>query len=123
MFRVRQVVAVGIAAILVTSCVDPSVRLTAVERRTCVADGGYESRSAFGFPICQKRYADGGKSCLGNPDCEGRCLLGVDGPPERQLPKPGDQARGMCEAQRYTPGCYATIEGGRVSAEGAWCDD
>ncbi len=112
-----------LAVVVIGSCTTPSKHLDALERRTCIAKGGYESRSAFGFPICQFRYADGGKACTGKADCQGRCLLNVDGAPQTQLPKPGQAANGVCDATQYNPGCFATIEGGKVTAEGAWCEE
>jgi hypothetical protein len=108
---------------LIGSCAAPPKKLSRVERASCAAEGGFESRSAFGFPICQIRYADGGKICAGKADCQGRCILSVDGEPNAPLPKPGQAATGICDATQYNPGCFATIEGGKVTAEGAWCEE
>lgn len=108
---------------VVGSCSSPPKRLEATARRSCLAQGGYESRSAFGFPICQFRYADGGKTCSGKVDCQGQCLISVDGPPEKPLPKSGDWANGTCQSEQYSPGCFVEIEDGRIGSEGAFCED
>lgn len=105
------------------SCASTVERLGASERRTCVAKGGYESRSAFGFPICQFRYRDGGKSCSDKTNCQGQCRLSVDGSEQVPIPHPGEKATGLCEAEQYSPGCFVTIEGGKVTAEGAVCEE
>lgn len=112
----------SIVAIAVGSCSSPPKRLNTSERRSCIAQGGYESRGPFGSPFCQFRYPDGGKVCSGKSDCEGKCLLSVDGPPGSD-PRPEEPARGLCEAERSTFGCYAVVEGGKVSPEGAICVD
>lgn len=121
--RFAGTTALLLAVIITGSCSSPTKRLDVSASRICTAQGGYESRSAFGYPICQFRYADGGKTCIGKADCEGRCLLSVDGSPHVPIPRPGEAAKGLCQAERYSPGCFATIEAGRVTAEGAVCED
>lgn len=103
------------------SCSAPPKRLDPAELRTCLAQGGYESGGPFGNPFCQFRYADGGRSCSGKMDCQGRCILWVDGEPNDPLPQPGDTAVGVCEAEQSTFGCYAVVEQGRISPSGAIC--
>ena len=111
-------IAVGMLA---GSCATPLKKLSRAARAACAAKGGYESRSAFGRPICQIRYADGGKVCVGKADCQGSCLLNADG--DAPLPKTGQAATGVCQARQYNPGCFATIEARKVTAEGARCED
>lgn len=113
---------IALAASITASCGAPSKRLSAPDRRTCVAQGGYESRSAFGFPICQFRYGDGGKSCSDKKDCQGECRLSVDGELTR-IPRPGEAVTGLCQPTSYSPGCFVTIEDGEVTDEGAVCED
>jgi hypothetical protein len=110
-----------LAVMIAGSCSSPPKRLTTSEGRTCLAQG-YESRSAFGFPICQFDYADAGKICTGKAGCQGDCRFSVDGSPSA-LSKPGDALKGLCQARSYEPGCYATIEDGKVTSEGAVCED
>jgi hypothetical protein len=111
-----------LAALMLTSCAQPAKSLSTAERKACLAEGGYESRSAFGYPICQADFADSGRACSDKSDCQGRCLLMLDGPPG-PVPKPGDAAKGICEPRRYTPGCYAEVVDGKVSNAGAYCLD
>lgn len=121
----RLAVSLCLSALVgLASCADKRSRtLGTVELKQCLAAGGYESRSAFGFPICQFRYADAGKTCTGKADCEGWCRLRVDGLPQMALPQPGQSATGVCQAEHYDPGCWATIEDGKVTREGAVCED
>jgi hypothetical protein len=121
-FTVSGTVLLCAAAIFAASCSTPAKRMVASERHACIAKGGYESRGPFGHPFCQFSYADGGKACSGKSDCEGKCLLSADGPPGIN-PKPGNRAQGLCEAERATFGCYAEIDNGKVSAQGAICWD
>lgn len=89
----------------------------------CIAQHGYESLSAFGYPICQLHYSDAGKTCSGKADCLGQCRLSVDGPHETPRSLAGQAAKGLCTAERYSPGCFVTIEGGKVTAGGAICEE
>ena len=89
----------------------------------CIAQHGYESRSAFGYPICQLHYSDAGKTCSGKADCLGQCRSSVDGPQESTHPLAGQETKGLCTAEKYSPGCFVTIEGGKVTANGAICED
>jgi hypothetical protein len=111
-----------LAALMLTSCAQPAKTLSKAERKACVAEGGYESRSAFGYPICQADFADAGRTCSDKSDCQGRCLVMLDGPPG-PLPQPGDPAKGVCQPRSYTPGCYAEVEQGKVAKGGGYCVD
>jgi hypothetical protein len=121
--RFAAAAAAVLGVVIAGSCGGPPTRLDVSKRRACVAQGGYESRSAFGFPICQFRYADGGKACTDKADCEGKCRLSVDGPPQKPIPEPSQLAKGVCQSEHYSPGCFAIIEGGKVTAAGAFCED
>lgn len=119
----RPATALLMLAILgIGSCSRPLKRLNASESRSCVLQGGYESRGPFGYPFCQFRYSDGGKICSGKSDCRGQCILEIAGPPGFD-PEPGAPALGVCEAERSTFGCYAKVEDGKVSPEGGVCVD
>jgi hypothetical protein len=121
--RYTRITAAILTVVIAGSCSSLPERLDVSESRICVAQGRYESSSAFGFPICQFRYADGGKTCVDKADCQGRCLMSVDGPRQTRIPRGGEAAKGLCQAQQYNPGCFATIEGGKITAEGAVCED
>lgn len=113
-----------IAVAVLSGCTQANKTLSSADRRMCVAEGGFESRGPFGYPICQLRYSDGGKTCSDKADCAGRCLVNLDGgSPGDPIPEPGQAARGQCEAQRSTFGCYAVVVGGRITSEGAVCVD
>lgn len=104
------------------SCAHPRSKLSASDLKVCLAEGGYQSSGPFGYPLCQVRYADAGKTCSGKVDCQGKCILevtGLPGPP----PAPGSLQPGRCEAERSTFGCYAVIDDGRVTSEGTICYD
>ena len=105
------------------SCAGPAKRLPAAELHQCVASGGFESRSPFGLPFCQFRYGDGGKICSDKTDCQGRCLVDIEGGPSDPVPKPGSPAQGRCEAVKSTFGCFAKVEAGKIDSEGAICED
>lgn len=113
--------------LILGSCTHTGKRLAASERKECLARGGYESRSGFGYPLCQFDYSDGGKVCSDKADCQGRCLNHLkDLPnpiPKDRVPKAGDASTGFCEMQKSTFGCYAVIEKGKISGQGAFCED
>lgn len=115
------VVAFVALAFSAASCADPRERgLNPAERTACRASGGYESVSAFGFPICQIDYADAGNVCSSASDCTGRCL--AEAPTEPLVGRIGTEAEGRCEPRRYTPGCHALVENGKLATPYI-CDD
>jgi len=99
----------------------PYAHLSAAQAKQCRADGGYESRGGFGEPICQVRYADGGKPCLNKSDCLGRCISDApDG--DMRAVAAGTPVSGHCAAEKEIFGCYANVEDGKL-VEGYFCDD
>jgi hypothetical protein len=95
------------------SCADERPRtLGSVELKQCLAKGGFESRTPFGFPICQSRYADGGKACAGKADCLGQCLS--DAPENAVGFAVGTPVSGQCQAETAAFGCFARVEGGKL---------
>jgi hypothetical protein len=120
-------VSLCLLAPILGSCTHSRKQLSASERKECFARGGYESRSGFGYPLCQFDYSDGGKFCSDKADCQGRCLNHLDGLPnpipEDQMPKAGDTATGFCEMKKSTFGCYAVIEKGKINHKGTFCQD
>jgi len=105
-------VLLAVAAVSLVTCTYPQRHLTSAQVASCRAEGGFESRSAFGHPICQIGFVDAGKICRSKSDCNGRCLVSMDG--AGPWPKSGDFVAGTCESHRYTPGCFATVEGGKL---------
>ena len=109
------------ALTVLASCVTGSgPTLSKVEARECRANGGFESRSPFGYPMCKFRYADAGKSCAGQSDCLGRCLS--DAPENAASVAVGTPVVGRCEAIKQSFGCYASVEGGKL-IEPYYCID
>lgn len=124
--RTRQFGAIAIliaAAIAMLSACQhwPSKRLSSAEKKACLAEGGYESRSVFGYPICQVEYSDAGKSCRDESDCQGGCLASENGG-NADL-SPGAPAAGTCQPFAYYPGCNAWVEGGKIGPYGVLCGD
>ena len=120
--RRPHLVHLAVCAILfgaLASCATgPHGKLPKAQVLACRAEGGFESRSAFGFPLCQVAYADGGKTCSGQHDCQGRCLSDT---PE-QSRSIGAPAVGQCQAHHYEPGCHAVVEGGKLATQD-FCED
>ena len=112
-----------VAAIAVLSACEhwPNKRLSSTERKTCLAEGGYESRSVFGYPICQLEYSDAGKSCRDESECRGGCLANEDG--GKADLSPGALAVGTCQPLAYYPGCHAWVVDGKVGPYGVLCGD
>ena len=115
-----RIVLLSVLALGLTTCSGPRKHLKPAEAASCRANGGYESSSAFGFPICQHRYSDAGKTCDGKANCLGRCLFEHSG--SGPFPKAGDTASGKCQPTSYYPGCYAEVEGGKLQDDGL-CED
>lgn len=94
--------------------------LSAPDLAQCRSSGGYESVSPFGFPFCQRDYADGGKVCQSKSDCTGRCLS--EAPENAGTVAVGSVVAGRCEPQKSTFGCHGRIENGKL-AEPYFCED
>lgn len=81
-----------------------------IDEQACAADGGeIRQEGMLGMYRCVRPYADAGKACRSNADCEGRCLA-PDGPAT------GEDAEGRCQANDSPFGCYAEVEEGKVAA-------
>ena len=121
-FFLAKAVFLILAIVGIESCSHPPARLNAAESRICVSQGGYESGGAFGSPFCQYRYSDAGKVCSSKSNCQGQCIVTIEGSLGSE-PKPGTSAHGTCEAEHSTFGCYAKVENGKISPEGGVCVD
>jgi hypothetical protein len=120
MFRFALILAAFFVGAAGGCAVAAQSRLNAAEAKSCAASGGFESRAPFGTPICQHRYADGGKSCSGKSDCTGRCLS--DAPDNAHEIPIGAAIAGKCEELKQTFGCFARVEDGKL-AEHYFCEE
>lgn len=70
----------------------------------------------FGTWACTVPFSDGGRACRSKVDCQGRCLVVLDGTgPNFLNDHPiGAVLEGQCERTNQTFGCYGTIEGGKL---------
>ena len=113
----------GLAALFMTSgCQPGSMQLTGgsptPEAQSCARTGGsLDKRGRRGNLMCVHAYGDAGKPCASTKDCQGRCLATGDG----GLPKIGEAAAGMCQADDKLFGCFAELEQGKVKS--AMCID
>jgi hypothetical protein len=74
----------------------------------CVAAGGaWEIRGRMRSPQCIVTYADVGKVCSDDADCQGACI--ADAAP---FPEAGQPATGRCQRENRQYGCYAMVVGG-----------
>lgn len=85
--------------------------LKEVDREACEAKGGEVMQAGMlGLWRCVVPYADAGKACRDGDECEGRCLLIDEAPPNAA----GDIV-GQCEANDSPFGCFTEIEGGKIA--------
>ncbi len=79
-----------------------------VDPAACSAKGGQiQPVCMMGRPMCIHPYADAGKTCSGDTDCEGRCMS--DG-----QSRAGTKATGVCAANNQPCGCLTIVEDGVV---------
>ena len=114
------VAVIALALALANCAVARHSGLSAPALAQCRSSGGYESVSPFGFPICQRDYADGGKVCQSGSDCSGRCLS--EAPENAGAIAVGSVVPGRCEPHQSTFGCHGRVESGKL-AEPFICDD
>jgi len=85
--------------------------LAAIDREACEKEGGeVRQEGLLGTWRCVRPYADAGKECRSKSDCEGKCLL----PPDSSGVT-GAEASGACQANDSPFGCYAEVDGGKVT--------
>jgi hypothetical protein len=86
--------------------------LAAIDKEACAAKGGeIRQEGLLGAWRCVVPYADAGKTCRDDADCEGKCLLSPDSEAAT-----GAEATGVCQANDSPFGCYAEIVDGKVAA-------
>lgn len=93
--------------------------LANIDQEACAEAGGeVRQEGMMGLPRCVIPYADAGKICSDESDCEGRCLASDDVSDYDAAP---GEIQGRCEADDSPFGCYAEIHDGTI--EGAICVD
>ncbi len=91
-----------------------------VAAETCRREGGDYRRVCVAQEfMCVKPYRDAGKACRDSSECEGECRIEVTtvcdeagNCVEPQLPRPGDEATGTCQADTDPCGSVIPIKGG-----------
>lgn len=90
--------------------------LADIDRAACDGAGGdVRQEGMLGLYRCVKPYADAGKACRDDADCEGQCRF------EGDPPAAGSEAGGVCQRDDSPFGCYSTVEDGRIT--GGICVD
>lgn len=80
---------------------------TPVERKACEAAGGTVQRAGLrGWENCVIPFADGGKVCSDNSECQGQCRYTGDWPPTGKV-------TGLCQKDNMPFGCYSEMQGGK----------
>lgn len=64
------------------------------------------------MPICVTRFADAGRSCSGDADCVGRCIIDYEQLDGRPV---GAAATGQCQADDAPFGCFAEVIDGKIT--------
>jgi hypothetical protein len=85
--------------------------LAEIDRAACEGAGG-EVRQVgmLGMWRCVKPYADAGKPCRGDADCEGKCLAAAD------VGTGAGDIKGECQADDSPFGCFTEVEDGKVAS-------
>ena len=79
-----------------------------VDAEACRARGGdIRPICMLQRPACVIRYADAGRECRGDADCEGRCYA-------KGGAASGEPAVGRCQATSNPCGCNTLVEDGRA---------
>lgn len=74
----------------------------------CLESGGVVATGGIAStPLCRRTYADGGKVCSDNSECEGNCTF--EGAPAHGAP-----VTGRCEALEESWGCSHEVVAGRA---------
>jgi hypothetical protein len=80
----------------------PGAEVTVEQARACAAAGGYIQLSGFNaIPLCVTPYADAGRRCETDEDCQGACMA----EPADQSDRPGALV-GRCQANTNPFGCH-----------------
>lgn len=83
--------------------------LAAIDRAACESAGGeVRQEGMLGMWRCVTPYADAGKACRGDADCEGKCLATDDAMADEDV-------GGACQRDDSPFGCYAEVEDGKIT--------
>ena len=111
-------IAAFVLALALGSCssgVKLETGVPAIAMRDCASSGGtLAPRGKKQEAVCVHPYPDAGKSCSSSSQCGGRCIAKVNA--DGSLPKIGESAAGMCQADDKLFGCFAELKNGKVSA-------
>jgi putative hemolysin len=82
--------------------------LSASDAAACQAGGGQVAvRGRLQAELCVQPFADAGKACTDNSQCEGACVS------ESMEAAAGETVTGQCQADNRPFGCFAELEQGR----------
>lgn len=83
----------------------------AADAQACATKGGViQPVCRRQIPACVITYADAGKTCRDDADCQGRCLYEGEPPTDREA-----KVTGQCQTTSNPCGCFAEVEAGHYS--------
>jgi putative hemolysin len=86
----------------------PGSTLSASDASACRTGGGQVSvRGRLQAELCVQPFADPGKACTDNSQCEGACVT------ETMEAAAGETVTGQCQADNRPFGCFAEVDQGR----------
>ena len=81
-----------------------------IDKENCRAHGGKIRKVCMSqMPVCIVPYADGGRDCTDNAQCQGRCLYA--GP---RIPLERGTVAGKCQVDDDPCGCRTEVVNGRI---------
>lgn len=121
MLRLFLILAILIATAACASC-DEAAQSRVASEKLCRNQGGDFRRVCVGqHYMCVMPYPDGGKSCKDSTECAGECRIEVATECSENgkciepiLPKPGEEATGMCQRDNDPCGSVIPIKNGRA---------
>jgi putative hemolysin len=86
----------------------PGSTLATSDAAACRAGGGQVAvRGRLQAELCVRPYADAGRACTDNSQCEGDCIT------DTMEAAAGESVTGQCQADDHPFGCFAEVEQGR----------
>jgi hypothetical protein len=107
------------ATLALAGCAAPpveTVSTASLDPQQCAAQGGLMAkRGMVGITMCVVPFKDGGKTCSGSVDCQGKCFASTAiGWREHPI---GTPAKGKCQYENTEFGCMARVEHGRIASQ------